>query len=100
LKYFWMLVLTGIIGGLGQGLIFPALSAYIIDILGQENRGLAISLYLAFFDIGMGIGSTFFGWISDLYGYRNMYIFAGIMFFLVSLIFAWKAPSSKPRQQE
>jgi len=98
LKYFWMLVLTGFIGGLGQGLIFPALSAYIIDILGQENRGLAISLYLTFFDIGMGTGSTFFGWISDLYGYRNMYLFAGIMFFLVSLTFAWKAPSPKSDQ--
>lgn len=94
-KYFWMFVLTGFIGGFGQGLIFPALSAYIIDILGQENKGLAISLYLAFFDIGMGLGSTFFGWISDLYGYRNMYLFAGAMFFLVSLIFAWKAPSQK-----
>lgn len=94
-KYIWMLALTGFIGGLGQGLIFPALSAYIIDILGQENKGLAISLYLAFFDIGMGLGAIFFGWVSDLYGYRNMYLFAGVMFFLVSLIFAWKAPSPK-----
>ncbi len=92
-RYFWVFVLTGSIGGFGQGLIFPALSAYIIDILGQENKGLAISLYLAFFDIGMGLGATFFGWISDLYGYRNMYLLAGIMFFLVSLIFIWKAPS-------
>ncbi len=94
-KYFWMFVLTGFLGGFGQGLIFPALSAYIIDILGQENKGLAISLYLAFFDIGMGLGSAFFGWVSDLYGYRNMYFFAGMMFFLVSLIFVWKAPSPK-----
>lgn len=95
MKYLWMLVLTGFIGGFGQGLIFPALSAYIIDILGKENKGLAISLYLAFFDIGMGLGSTFFGWVSDLYGYRNMYLFAGILFFLVSLFFTWKAPSPK-----
>lgn len=91
----WMFVLTGFIGGFGQGLIFPALSTYIIDILGRENKGLAISLYLAFFDIGMGVGSIYFGWISDLYGYRNMYLFAGIVFFLVSVIFTWKAPSPK-----
>jgi MFS family permease len=89
---FWLFILTGFIGGFGQGLIFPALSTYIIDILGKENKGLAISLYLTFFDLGMGLGSIFFGWISDLYGYRSMYLFAGIIFFLVGLIFTWKAP--------
>jgi MFS family permease len=56
-----MFVLTGLIGGFGQGLICPALSTYFIDIIGGENKGLAISLYLAFFDIGMGFGSIFLG---------------------------------------
>jgi len=91
----WMLILAGFIGGFGQGLIFPALSTYIIDILGRENKGLAISLYLTFFDIGMGFGSVFFGWISDLYGYREMYIFAGMLFLAVASVFMWKAPQQK-----
>jgi len=94
-KSSWMFVLTGLIGGSAQGLIFPALSTYIIDILGRENKGLAISLYLAFFDIGMGFGSIFFGWISDLYGYRIMYLCAGAILFLVAAVFTWKAPSPK-----
>ncbi len=98
-KSFWLFVLTGLIGGFGQGLIFPALSTYFIDIMGRENKGLAISLYLAFFDVGMGFGSTFFGWISDLYGYRWMYLCAGVLFFLVSVLFTWKAPSPAVRQQ-
>ncbi len=89
----WMFVLTGFIGGFGQGLIFPALSTYIIDILGKENKGFAISLYLTFFDVGMGFGSAIFGWISDLYGYRWMYLIAGLVFFLAGVVFAWKAPS-------
>lgn len=98
-KSFWMFIIAGVIGGFGQGLIFPALTTYIIDILGRENKGLAISLYLAFFDIGMGSGSIFFGWISDLYGYRKMYLFAGIVFFLATLIFTWKAPSPALKRQ-
>lgn len=91
---FWLFVLTGLIGGFGQGLIFPALSTYIIDILGRANKGLAISLYLALFDMGMGFGSAFFGWISDLYDYRIMYLVAGGILFLVASIFTWKAPST------
>lgn len=91
-----LFVLTGFIGGFGQGLIFPALSAYIIDILGRENKGLALSLYLSLFDVGMGIGSPFFGWISDLSGYRTMYIVAGSVLFFSSALFSLKAPSPPP----
>jgi MFS family permease len=95
MKSFPMLIGVGFIGGLGQGLIFPALSTYIIDILGRENKGLAISFYLALFDTGMGVGSIFFGWISELYGYRKMYLLAGVILFAANVIFAWKAPSPK-----
>jgi MFS family permease len=92
-----MFVLTGFIGGFGQGLIFPALSTYIIDILGKENKGFAISLYLTFFDVGMGFGPALFGKILDFYGYRWMYLIAGSVFFLVGLLFTWRAPNSKER---
>jgi MFS family permease len=92
---FPMFIVTGFIGGFGQGLIFPALSTYIIDILGRENKGLALSLYLSLFDIGMGLGSPFFGWISDLYGYRTMYLAAGAMLFFFNILFAIKAPSPR-----
>jgi len=84
--------LTGILGGLGQGLIFPALSTYIIDAMGQENKGLAISLYLTFFDVGMAGGSVLFGWVSDLYGFRSMYLIAAAAIAVVVLLFSWRAP--------
>jgi MFS family permease len=93
-----LFVLAGFIGGFGQGLIFPALSTYVIDILGQENKGFAIGLYLTFFDIGMGIGPPLFGWISDLQGYRNMYFIAGTLFLLVGLLFTWKAPVTSSKE--
>lgn len=90
----WLLTLTGFIGGFGQGLIFPALSTYVIDVFGRENKGLAISLYLTFFDMGMGLGSVFFGWVSDLSGYRTMYMTAGVLFLLAGFLFHWKAPKA------
>ena len=92
---FWLFVLTGFIGGFGQGLIFPALSTYIIDIFGRSNKGLAISLYQTFFDVGMGVGSALFGYISDLTSYRQMYLIAAVVFIFFGVLFTWKAPNPR-----
>jgi len=92
---FWLFVLTGFIGGFGQGLIFPALSTYCIDVFGRRNKGLAISLYQTFFDVGMGVGSALFGYISDLMGYRQMYLAAALVFVFFGAIFTWKAPNPR-----
>jgi len=92
-----MIIITGLIGGFGQGLLFPALSTYIIDFLGHENKGFAISLYLTLFDIGIGIGSPIFGRISDSYGFKTMYMTASILLFSVALVFTLKAPEPRKR---
>lgn len=91
----WMFLLAGWVGGFGQGLIFPALSTYIIDVLGRENKGLALSLYLSLFDVGMGLGSPFFGWVSDALGYRKMYLVAGGFLLAFNIFFTIKAPVPK-----
>jgi MFS family permease len=95
-----LLIATGFFGGIGQGLIFPALSTYIIDFMGRENKGLAISLYNSLFDVGMGIGSPFFGWISDIAGYRRMYVFAGIFLLAATAVFMWRAPVTERQRAE
>jgi MFS family permease len=87
-----LLLATGFVGGIGQGLIFPALSTYIIDFMGRGNKGLAISLYNSFFDVGMGIGSPFFGWLSDIMGFRRMYVFAGVFLLAATAVFMGRAP--------
>ena len=89
---YWAFVVSGFVAGLGQGLIFPALSTYVIDFLGRENKGLALGLYLSLFDVGMGLGSPLFGWISDAAGYRTMYVVAGCLSVVLTIIFSIKAP--------
>ncbi len=93
-----LFLLSGFIAGLGQGLIFPALSTYIIDIMGRRNKGLALSFYLSLFDVGLSCGSPFFGWISDLFGYRWMYVIAGTFMLAVASVFTLKAPSVPQRE--
>ena len=90
-----LLLVGGFVGGLGQGLIFPALSTYIIDFLGRENKGLAISLYSSLFDVGMGLGAPVFGWISDVAGYRWMYRIAGLFLIISTAVFMIKAPATE-----
>jgi MFS family permease len=85
-------ILSGFIAGLGQGLIFPALSTYLIDFLGHQNKSLALSLYMSLFDAGMGLGSPLFGWISDISSYRHMYVVAGLLLFAFTFIFNIKSP--------
>ena len=97
-RSFPLLIVSGFVGGLGQGLIFPALSTYIIDFLGRENKGLAISLYNSLFDIGMGLGSPLFGWVSDVAGYRWMYRIAGIFLLVSTAVFMIKAPATEGRR--
>ncbi|MBC7361044.1 MAG: MFS transporter [Candidatus Aminicenantes bacterium] len=94
IESFDLLLVTGFIGGLGQGLIFPALSTYLVDFMGRENKGLAISLYNSLFDVGMGLGSMFYGWVSELVGIKQMYLVAGILLFVANLIFSLKAPET------
>lgn len=97
---FPLYVAAGFIGGFGQGLIFPALSTYVIDVLGGANKGLAISLYLTLFDIGNGLGAPLFGAISDISGYRAMYLLAGALMLAVNLFFSLKAPPSEVFRKE
>ncbi len=92
LHSYWEFVICGFIAGLGQGLIFPALSTYVIDVLGHRNKGLALGLYLSLFDVGMGLGSPLFGWVSDTAGYRFMYVVAGCLILVLTVVFTAKAP--------
>lgn len=84
--------LSGFIGGLGQGLIFPALSTYLIDFMGRNNKGLAIGLYNSLFDVGMGLGSVFYGLMTEVVGLQSMYLVAGILLLSFNIIFKIKAP--------
>ncbi len=89
-----MFLVNGFIAGLGQGLIFPALSTYLVDTVGMAHKAFALSLYMSLFDTGAGLGSPLFGGLADAWGYRNMYIAAGCLLLLSTVIFLFKAPKS------
>jgi MFS family permease len=91
----WLLIVAGLIGGLGQGLIFPALSSLMVDLIGHHRRAFALSVYATCFEIGFGFGLPVFGLVADYLGYRWMYAASGFYMFATIFLFIRLVPPEK-----
>lgn len=60
--------------GLGIGLAQPGLSAFTIDRLAPERRGLGMSTFGQGLDLGMGVGGVLMGAIATHSGFTLMYL--------------------------
>jgi len=66
------LVLAGaVLSGGGMSLVFPALAVIVIENTDLTRRGTALGAFLAFFDIGVGLGAPFAGIIASIGGGNN-----------------------------
>ncbi|MDR1396507.1 MAG: MFS transporter [Desulfarculales bacterium] len=71
-SYIWLMG-AGICMGLGLGAAYPTLQAWVVDLAPLERRGAALAFYYNAYDLGIGCGIIFFGWMADAYGYPSMY---------------------------
>jgi len=60
--------------GLGFGLAQPGLSAYTIDRLAPERRGVGMSTFSQGLELGMGLGGIVMGYIATHAGFTTMYL--------------------------
>ena len=81
------LALAGIAFGMGHGLLYPALNALVVDVSRQADRGKAMSLYNASFNLGVTLGAVVFGRVAEARGYDTMFVVAGLSVFLGLLFF-------------
>lgn len=70
------LLLVGTLTGMAHGLLFPALSAYAIDLADSEERGRSIGAFSTAMLLGHALASFIFGIIAEQFGYRLIYLFA------------------------
>ena len=77
-----MLLLSGLFYGFGFGALFPALQAWVIDLVEPERRGVATATYYNAFDIGIGSGSILLGAVAAVTNYSTMYLLSGGFFVL------------------
>ncbi len=95
------LYLGVILYGLGFGLAQPGLSAFMIDRLSPERRGLGMSTFGQGLDLGMGLGGILMGTIATQIGFSAMYlcgsgcITGALVIFLVGTHTARHAGSSQ-----
>jgi predicted MFS family arabinose efflux permease len=71
------LAAVGAAAGLGHGLLFPALSALVLDRAPGDAGGMAMAMFTAAFDMGLVTGAAVFGFIAERFGYPAMFVSAG-----------------------
>ncbi|MEA4921261.1 MAG: MFS transporter [Clostridiaceae bacterium] len=83
--------------GLGGGLYFPLLNVLAVQNATKSRRGKATSTYYAAYDIGAGLGASFWGVIADNFGgFRTVYMGAAL-FYSVSITVAYLLVGKKEK---
>jgi MFS family permease len=73
--------------GLGFGLAQPGLSAFTIDRLAPERRGVGMSTYGQGVELGMGLGGMLMGFIATHAGFTAMYLCGSVCVATALMIF-------------
>jgi MFS family permease len=107
----WMMALANTLSVFTIGLILygttlfvmSPLTSYLTAARGKFSVGRVITLMSAGFNLGAVLGPLIGGWIGDLYGLRQSYFVAGVIFFLSVFVISFISPQpvekSAPRQQ-
>ncbi len=81
---------AGILCGIGHGYAFPILSAMVVNRAREAERGTAISLFTALFDLGLLIGGPSFGALVRGTSYTVMYATAACWLVAATVVYwAW-----------
>lgn len=81
------LVLAALALGVSHAFAFPILSALVVMRAQPDERGSAISLFTALFDLGVLLGGPSFGASVNYLGYRASYGIAGVFIGLATIVY-------------
>jgi MFS family permease len=76
--------------GIGFGSMFPAFNTMFVNLASNNQRGTATSTYLTCWDVGIGLGLTFGGYIAQVSNFQTAYFFSGCLIAISSVIFILK----------
>ncbi len=90
------LVGAGVLCGFGHGYAFPILSALVVERVRQRNRGRAVALFTATFDLGLLVGGPALGYVVEFQGYGTMFVVTGMCVLASLLAFLWFDRRTEP----
>jgi predicted MFS family arabinose efflux permease len=88
----WTFALSGILIGLGFGVIFPALTVYVVQRIPPTSKGTGLSILTAAGDVGNALGAAVLGVVAEKFGFRWVFISAALVvvfcvrYFYVTLV--------------
>ena len=98
-KTLTMFILVGVIWGLGNSLLAPAVLTYVLDRAG-DSRGPAMGMFLLISDLGLGLGSVIMGVVIRLSSYSIMFLglaFVGVINLVYFHLFVRKRGPRPPQ---
>lgn len=72
-------LLAGALCGAGHGYTFPLLFTMVVNRARGADRGSAMSIYTALFDLGVLLGGPSLGWVIDRFDYTTMFVTAATL---------------------
>ena len=82
------LIISGVIWGLGTGILYPHLSALVVEGIASRERSRILGIFTASVDLGFALGPMLFGFISQSMGVRRSFpVLAGGLFILTLFLF-------------
>ena len=85
-----LLGLSGVIWGIGVGILYPHLTALVVEGVAFREQGKVLSLFASSVDLGFALGPLLFGWVSQYFGLRESFIiFALFVFLSSSVLILW-----------
>lgn len=91
------LIGAAVLCGVGHGFAFPIISALVVTRARPEERGSAIALFTALFDLGLLLGGPSFGLAVKLAGYPWTFTFAGALVTGATVVFViWDRQARLP----
>ena len=73
------LAVAGVLAGAAHGLLYPALTALVVDVTPPERRGRVVGVFMAFILLGQAGGAAGFGHLAHAVGYGPMFAILSIL---------------------
>ncbi|HEH8439337.1 TPA: MFS transporter, partial [Staphylococcus aureus] len=74
---------SAILIGMTQAMVYPTLTSYLSFVLPKVGRNMLLGLFIACADLGISLGGALMGPISDLVGFKWMYLICGMLVIVI-----------------